>query len=136
MATDIHIQHKTQVHGTLPCGHQTIVADTSGHSCGNSNLREYQATNAQLIAVALDNDLPKQALALERERDEAAEKAYKSLAGYKFAMFGYWAGIWVHLNRLCPTRKPNPFRELVKVARRGGLDWDTDEADEAIQEEA
>lgn len=54
---------------------------------------------------------------LERERDEAAAKAIDSLARYKFAMFGYWAGIWVHLNRLCPTPRPSPFKALVQAAR-------------------
>lgn len=33
------------------------------------------------------------------ELDEAEAKAWDSLSRYKFQMFGYWAGIWVHLNR-------------------------------------
>lgn len=40
-----------------------------------------------------------------------------SLARYKFMMFGYWAGIWVHLNRLCSEKKPSPFKGLVELAR-------------------
>jgi hypothetical protein len=52
------------------------------------------------------------------ELDEAERKAIDSLARYKFAMFGYWAGIWVHLNRLSGAKRPNPFRSLVKEARR------------------
>lgn len=55
--------------------------------------------------------------AIESERDEAETKAYDALRRYKFQMFGYWAAIWVHMNRLCATRKPNPFRELVSTAR-------------------
>lgn len=54
---------------------------------------------------------------LEHERDEAEHKAIDALARYKFQMFGYWAAIWVHLNRLCETKKPNPFRQFVKLAR-------------------
>ena len=54
---------------------------------------------------------------VEQERDEAREKAIKALAGYKFAMFSYWAGIWVHMNKMAETREPNPFRNLVKLAR-------------------
>jgi hypothetical protein len=52
------------------------------------------------------------------ELDEAERKAIDNLARYKFAMFGYWAGIWVHLNRLSGAKRPNPFRSLVKEARR------------------
>lgn len=51
------------------------------------------------------------------ERDEARDKAIDSLARYKFAMFGYWAGIWVHLNRIIGDGHANPFRELVRGAR-------------------
>lgn len=54
---------------------------------------------------------------LDAEIQEAADKAIDSLARYKFAMFGYWAGIWVHLNRIDGGKRPSPFRDLVKVAR-------------------
>lgn len=56
-------------------------------------------------------------MTLDRERDIAEQKAFDALARYKFQMFGYWAAIWVHLNRLCEKRKPSPFRSLVNVAR-------------------
>ena len=61
---------------------------------------------------------------LEAAMMEAEEKAWDSLARYKFVMFGYWAAIWVHLNRLSGLRRPNPWRELVSAARehRGGGD--------------
>lgn len=48
---------------------------------------------------------------------EAEDKAWKSLAGYKFQMFGYWAAIWVHLNRIGDFNHPNPFRILVVEAQ-------------------
>lgn len=51
------------------------------------------------------------------EMDEAESKAYDALARYKFTMFGYWAGVWVHLNRISGLKRPNPFRELVLKAR-------------------
>jgi hypothetical protein len=54
---------------------------------------------------------------LDAHREEARVKAIDALSRYKFAMFGYWAGIWVHLNRLCERPQPNPFQALVKVAR-------------------
>lgn len=54
---------------------------------------------------------------LSDEIDEAARKAIDALAGYKFAMFGYWAGIWVHLNRIEGKKRPNPFKDLVKATR-------------------
>lgn len=55
---------------------------------------------------------------LRLEIDEAERKAIDSLARYKFAMFGYWAGIWVHLNRISGENRPNPFRSFVLEARR------------------
>ena len=55
--------------------------------------------------------------ALEEALTDAEGKAWASLAGYKFVMFGYWAGVWVHLNRLLGKPRPNPFRPLVKYAR-------------------
>lgn len=54
---------------------------------------------------------------LHRHRSEAAEKAIDALSRYKFQMFGYWAGIWVHLNRIIGDNTPNPFREIVHKSR-------------------
>lgn len=57
---------------------------------------------------------------LNRQLDEAAEKALDSLSRYKFQMFGYWAGVWVHLNKILATtgsKRPNPFGHLVNAAR-------------------
>jgi hypothetical protein len=54
---------------------------------------------------------------LDQEIQEAAAKAIDSLARYKFAMFGYWAGIWVHLNKIEGTKRPSPFKALVLAAR-------------------
>ena len=54
---------------------------------------------------------------LDHEIQEAAAKAIDSLARYKFVMFGYWAGVWVHLNRIEGRRRPSPFRALVHAAR-------------------
>ena len=52
------------------------------------------------------------------KREEAYRKAVKSLAGDKFLMFGYWAAEWVKLNQLDMKPLPNPFRELVMLARQ------------------
>lgn len=49
---------------------------------------------------------------------EAEQKAWDSLARYKFQMFGYWASIWVHINRVGGFNRPNPFKELVALARK------------------
>jgi hypothetical protein len=59
----------------------------------------------------------RQAAELAAEIDIAAQNAWKALAGYKFMMFGYWAGIWVHLNRIEGRKRPSPFAILVRVAR-------------------
>jgi len=52
------------------------------------------------------------------ELDEAKRKAIDSLSRYKFMQFGYWAAIWVHLNRLSGGNRPNPFKFLVDKARQ------------------
>ncbi len=54
---------------------------------------------------------------LVKEIAEAEEKAWDALSRYKFQMFGYWAAIWVHLNRISGLQRPNPFRTLVQTAR-------------------
>ena len=54
---------------------------------------------------------------LEHLLDEAEAKAWDSLARYKFMMFGYWASIWVHLNRAGGFNRPNPFTGIVRLAK-------------------
>ncbi len=59
---------------------------------------------------------------LEKALDEAEKKAHENLAIYKFSNFGYWAGIWVHLNRIGQFHRPNPFSgyvDLAKTKRKG-----------------
>jgi len=55
---------------------------------------------------------------MRQELKEAETKAWKSLAGYKFYMFGYWAARWVQINKDWGTKKPNPFKGLVDIAKR------------------
>lgn len=54
---------------------------------------------------------------LEAELEEAEHQAWSALGRYKFQMFGYWAAIWVHLNRIGGFKRPNPFKDVVKAAR-------------------
>jgi len=54
---------------------------------------------------------------LQGDKRVAYQKAIESLAKYKFMMFGYWAGIWVHLNKLGQTNEANPFKEFVDLAK-------------------
>lgn len=56
-------------------------------------------------------------LNLVKDLDDAEKQAFNALARYKFQMFGYWAAIWVHLNRIGNFKRPNPFREFVQLAR-------------------
>lgn len=57
-------------------------------------------------------------LTLKTEMDLAEAKAWDALKRYKFWMFGYWAAIWVHLNRIGNFKQPNPWRELVLLAKK------------------
>lgn len=59
----------------------------------------------------------------------AERKAWLSLAGYKFWMFGYHAAQWVMLKAMMPHHVRNPFKQLVQLAalvvkERG---WDGEE---------
>lgn len=55
---------------------------------------------------------------MNRHLDEAEENAWDALARYKPMMFGYWCAIWIHLNRISGQKRPNPWRELVRLAKR------------------
>jgi hypothetical protein len=58
--------------------------------------------------------------AIKAARKEAEQKAIDSLLRYKFQMFGYWAAIWVHMNRIAKEcglgAEPSPFWALVQLA--------------------
>lgn len=54
---------------------------------------------------------------LLQDLDAAEAKAWDSLAKYKFMMFGYWAAIWVHQNRVGGFKRANPWASLVRDAR-------------------
>ena len=56
-------------------------------------------------------------MTLDEAKQEARRKAIDSLARYKFMMFGYHAALWVTLNKLDTKNGPNPFTDLVKLAR-------------------
>ena len=64
--------------------------------------------------------------ALLAELAAAEVKAWDALRRYKFQMFGYWAAIWVHLNRISGEGRPNPWRSLVQRARAEGREPMTD----------
>ncbi len=52
--------------------------------------------------------------------EDSILKAWEALSGYKFWMFGYHAARFINYNRLLPPNEkvqPNPFIELVKIAR-------------------
>ncbi len=54
---------------------------------------------------------------MHQELKDAERKAWDALSRYKFWMFGYWAAIWIHLNRVSGLNQPNPWIDLVKLAR-------------------
>jgi len=82
-----------------------------------------RVTLAQAVAIVLASgkveqqrqcDLSKH---LEKHLVEAEAKAWESLARDKFEMFGYWAAIWVYLNRIGGFKSANPWVNLVRIAR-------------------
>lgn len=74
--------------------------------------------NIRIAAELLEVAEAETRSALAHELDVAEYKAWDALARYKFQMFGYWAAIWVHLNRIGGFKRPNPWAKLVKEARR------------------
>jgi hypothetical protein len=59
--------------------------------------------------------------------DLAEREAFKNLARYKFWMFGYFAARWVFLNRALKAKRPNPFSNLVNVARVQCVGYSSDD---------
>ncbi len=55
--------------------------------------------------------------AMSGHLNEAEAKAWDSLRRYKFMQFGYWAAIWVHLNRVSGLKRGNPWKCIVQAAR-------------------
>ncbi len=53
---------------------------------------------------------------LDKDIEEAEQKAWDALGRYKFQMYGYWSAIWVHLNKIRGGKRSNPWREIVRVA--------------------
>lgn len=49
--------------------------------------------------------------------EEEERKAWFALEGYKFWMFGYHAAAWVKYNHLLTEKLPNPFQDLVNIAK-------------------
>lgn len=78
--------------------------------------------DASLADLAVNSDGPVSGIHLRAEMDEAEAKAWDSLSRYKFQMYGYWAAIWVHLNRIGGFKRPNPWKCLVDTARGRGND--------------
>lgn len=58
--------------------------------------------------------------ALRKDLADAEAKAWDALCRYKFMMFGYWAAVWVHLNRVGGFKEANPWKRLVQDARQRG----------------
>lgn len=90
------------------CNDDLEKAYDAGLEAAAREVREQQANGARfdMLASRLDAQLA-----------EAESKAIDALARYKFQMFGYWAAVWVHLNRLEGAKRPNPFKGLVLAAR-------------------
>lgn len=55
--------------------------------------------------------------AIKMKMAEEEQKAWESLSGYKFLMFGYHASNWVNYRKLLQEKVPNPFRGLVDEAQ-------------------
>jgi hypothetical protein len=51
------------------------------------------------------------------ELDSAEKDAWRCLAQYKFWMFGYYAARWITINKILRTHRPNPWKEIVQIAK-------------------
>ncbi len=50
--------------------------------------------------------------------NEAEDKAWKALAQGQLICFGYWASLWVYLNKMSQLNRRNPFGPLVELAQQ------------------
>lgn len=78
--------------------------------------RAYYQANRETILAQKRKQTPEEIL--HDEINIAENKAWDALARYKFQMFGYWAAIWVHLNRIAGEHRSNPWAGLVEAARQ------------------
>lgn len=83
----------------------------------NAMLRQGSPVDDLMMFVIKENERAADERLL-KELEEAEQKASAALGRYKFQMFGYWAAIWVHINRIGNFKRPNPWKRLVKEARR------------------
>jgi len=82
--------------------------------CPDTQCKSLEAQRPHATVEMIDTTADR----LADEIDQAEVKAMDSLARYKFQMFGYWAGIWVHLNKIEGKRRPSPFKGLVMHGRK------------------
>lgn len=75
--------------------------------------------------------MPEYGDAISLKMAEAEQKAWASLSGYKFLMFGYHAAQWVLLNQIIQEERQNPFKKLVKLAQEYENNWNTQEENDA-----
>ena len=52
----------------------------------------------------------------EEYREEAEEKALATLSRNDYTKFGFWAGTWVQMNKLCRVREVDPFVVFANLA--------------------
>jgi hypothetical protein len=101
--------------GPLPdqaTGAAALLLDTMAEAEPGKVAELAAATDRVLEQVA--NSTHGRALA---KLEEAEKKAWLSLAGYKFVMFGYWCGQWVLLKTVLGTHRTNPFASACRLAQ-------------------
>lgn len=50
------------------------------------------------------------------ELKAAEDNAWYALSRNNFQQFGYWAEIWMQINRISKKKKANPFYEILAIA--------------------
>ena len=88
---------------------EDVMADQPGGAQDQWDLMMEQSSRLEELEVLYAD--------LQTDLDQAETKAWDSLSRYKFQMFGYWAGIWVHLNRIGGFKRPNPWVNIVRASR-------------------
>lgn len=108
--------------GTMISENRPVGVPALCNGCGEPVTQEGVDDSFLCVACGIQyprwDDLTSTSEKLYAALKEAEQKAWDNLSRYKFMMFGYWASLWVHLNRLGGFGYASPFKDVVQIARK------------------